>query len=106
MSRLKKRPRSPVKPETLRGGYYDIARKDELEAELGRVEPHSDVVLNLDNVEHLDCSCLGVMVARLQSWRKAQPGTNLRLQNVSRHFAKILCLVELDQLFIIDSIRA
>jgi anti-anti-sigma factor len=91
---------------TLHGGSYDIVRRNELKAELDLVEPHSDVALNLGRVEYLDCSCLGVMVERLQLWRKARPGTNLRLQNVPPEVVKVLRLLELDRLFIVDSIRA
>ena len=48
-------------PRVLHGGYYDLARREELRAELDLIQPHSDVVLDLARTEHLDCSCIGVL---------------------------------------------
>jgi anti-anti-sigma factor len=96
---------SVTKPLLLAGGEYDVARKDDLRAELDKTEPHSDVVLDLARTEFIDCSCIGVLIAKLHAWREEAPGTKLRLQNVSPSIARILGLLELELLFVIDSTR-
>jgi anti-anti-sigma factor len=90
----------------LLGGDYDISRKDDLEAELNLTEPHSDVVLDLATTDFIDCSCLGVLIMQLRTWREQLPDTNLRLQNVAPSIARMLGLLELDRLFVIESVRS
>ncbi len=86
-------------PFTLHGGYYDVFRTAELKAELGSVEPHSDVILDLSTTEHLDCGSLGVMIGKLQQWRRRKPGTQLCLMHVAPRMARILTILNLDQVF-------
>jgi anti-anti-sigma factor len=86
----------------LHGGYYDFSRKAELKAEFDAIEPHSDVVVDLASTEHLDCSCLGIMIGRLREWRVYKPKTQLRLINVSPRLERVLELLKLEQLFIIE----
>jgi anti-anti-sigma regulatory factor len=98
--------RGPMtEPVLLEGGYYDVARRDDLKRELHGVEPHSDVVLDLAHTESLDCSCLGILVAKLGAWRERKPDTNLRLQNVTQSLERALRLLKLDNVFIIESVR-
>ncbi len=87
----------------LHGGYYDLGRKVELESELASVEPHSDVFLDLAATEHLDCSCLGLMIVTLHRWRNQKPDTNLRLLNVLPGFAKVLSILRLDEVFVVEA---
>jgi anti-anti-sigma factor len=93
------------KPLKLQGGDYDISRKDDLRAELNHTEPHSDVVLDLALTDYIDCSCLGVMIMQLRTWREQVADTNLRLQNVAPSIVRILGLLELDRLFVIESVQ-
>jgi anti-anti-sigma factor len=86
----------------LHGGYYDLSRKSELKAEFDAIEPHSDVVIDLASTEHLDCSCIGVMVGRLREWRVRKPETQLRLINVTPRLERMLRLLMLQQLFVIN----
>jgi len=88
----------------LRGGYYDISRWAELEAELGFAQPRSDVILDLSHTEHLDCGSLGLLIGRLNAWRNRAPGTELRLVNVRPRLAEVLTLLELDSLFVIENV--
>jgi anti-anti-sigma regulatory factor len=56
--------------------------------------------------EYLDCSCLGVLIAKLLTWRECEPGTNLRLQNVNRDIATVLRLLKLDEVFVVKSVSS
>jgi anti-anti-sigma factor len=94
-----------TKPLLLEGGEYDVARKDGLRAELEQTEPHSDVVLDLANTDYMDCSCLGVLIAKLHEWRERDPDTHIRLRNIAPSIARMLGLLELDRLFVIENIR-
>jgi anti-anti-sigma regulatory factor len=86
----------------LHGGYYDVSRKSELQAEFDAIEPHSDVVIDLATTEHLDCACLGVMVGRLGEWRVRKPETQLRLRNVAPQLARVLGILKLNEVFIVE----
>jgi anti-anti-sigma regulatory factor len=88
---------------TLHGGYYDVSRRAELQAELDAIEPHSDVVIDLASTEHLDCSSLGIMIGRLREWRVAKPATQLRLRNVTPQLTRVLGILKLDELFILEA---
>ena len=92
-------------PVMLKGGRYDIFRRAELSAELDAIEPQSDVVLDLSRTEFLDCAALGLMVKALNEWNKRAPGTHLRLRNVAPKVERILKIVELDRVFIIETLR-
>ncbi|HEY1682895.1 MAG TPA: STAS domain-containing protein [Candidatus Tumulicola sp.] len=93
-------------PLQLKSSYYDIACKDDLRAELKQTEPHSDVVLDLAMTDFIDCSCVGVLIVQLRSWREQIPDTNLRLQNVAPSVARMLGLLELDRVFVIENVRS
>jgi anti-anti-sigma factor len=95
-----------VTPLLLHGGDYDISRKEDLRSELDRTEPHSDVVLDLALTDFVDCSCLGVFIAKLREWRQQDPDTKVRLRNVAPRIARMLSLLELDRLFVIDTVRS
>ncbi len=94
-----------TKPLLLDGGEYDVARKEFLRAELDETEPHSDVVLDLAKTDYIDCSCVGVLIAKLRDWRARDPDTHIRLRNVAPGTARMLGLLELDRLFVIENIR-
>jgi len=95
-----------TKPLLLEGGEYDVARKDDLRAELEQTEPHSDVVLDLAKTDYLDCSCIGVLIAKLHEWRERHPDTHLRLRNVAPSITRMLGILELDRLFVIENVQA
>src|SRR5665213_2203469 len=84
----------------LHGGYYDFSRKSELKVEFDAIEQHSDVVIDMASTEHLDCSCLGVMVRRLREWRVGKPETQLRLINVAPRLERVMQLLKLEQVFV------
>jgi anti-anti-sigma regulatory factor len=90
----------------LRGGYYDSARQNDLKSELDGIEPASELVLDLARTEHLDCSCLGVVIAKLLALRERDSNAQLLLRNVATKFASTLHLLKLDEVFIIESIRS
>lgn len=94
-----------TKPLLLAGGEYDVARRDDLRAELDKTEPHSDVVLDLAKTDYIDCSCVGILIARLGEWRERRSDTHLRLRNVAPSIARMLGLLELDRLFVIENVR-
>jgi anti-anti-sigma factor len=94
-----------TKPLLLDGGEYDVARKNDLRAELEKTEPHSDVVLDLAQTDYMDCSCVGILIAKLHEWRERHPDTNLRLRNVAPSIARMLGILELDRLFVIENIQ-
>lgn len=58
----------------LEGGEYDVFRRDALRIELDRIEPRTDIVLDLATTDFIDCSCIGVLIARLRSWRERRSG--------------------------------
>jgi anti-anti-sigma regulatory factor len=89
----------------LKGGWYDAARHEDLKLELHGFEPHGDGVLDLVRTKHLDCASLGILIAKLLTWRKRKPEINLRLLNVAPKLANILRLLQLDQVFLIESER-
>ncbi len=93
------------RPYRLRGGYYDIGRRAELRAELDSLEPHSDIILDLAATQQVDCSCLGVMVAKLNEWRERDSEMNLRLLNVGPGVARVLNISRLDEAFIVERTR-
>jgi anti-anti-sigma factor len=93
-------------PVRLRGGVYDVARRDALRAELAAVELHGDVVLDLGATEFMDCSCLGVLTSKLRAWRDRDPWINVRLRNVPVLLARILRVLRLDEVFTLESLRA
>jgi anti-anti-sigma factor len=94
-----------TKPLQLAGGEYDVARRDDLRAELDKTEPHSDVVLDLAKTDYMDCSCVGVLIAKLDAWRAQDPDTHVSLRNVAPSIARMLGLLELDRLFVIENVR-
>jgi anti-anti-sigma factor len=94
-----------TRPLQLDGGEYDVARKEDLQAELEKTEPHSDVVLDLAKTDYMDCSCVGVLIGKLHEWRGEDPDTHIRLRNVAPSIARMLGLLELDRVFVIESIR-
>jgi len=93
-------------PVVLRGGAYDVARRDALKAELAQVEPYTDIVIDLSTTELLDCSCIGVLAAKLRAWKDRRPQTTLRLRNVSTNIARVLRLLKLDEVFIVENLRS
>jgi anti-anti-sigma factor len=95
-----------TKPLLLEGGEYDVARKDDLRAELEQTEPHSDVVLDLAKTDYMDCSCIGVLIAKLHEWRERHPDTHLRLRNVAPSITRMLGILELGRLFVIENVQA
>jgi anti-anti-sigma regulatory factor len=98
--------RAPTtEPLLLEGGYYDASRRQDLKRELRGVDPHSDVVLDLAHTACFDCSCLGILIAKLLVWRQRDPDTNLRLRNIAPSLASTLHLLKLDEVFIVESVR-
>lgn len=97
-------PRSATPAASLRlhGGVYDISRKAELSGELDSIEPHSDVVLDLGITECLDCSSIGVLIAKLSAWNRQKPGTKLHLRNVNSQLAKVLLILGLEHVFVLE----
>jgi anti-anti-sigma regulatory factor len=89
----------------LEGGCYDAARRDDLKLELRGFEPHGDGVLDLFRTKHLDCSCLGILIAKLLAWRERKSEINLRLRNVAPKLANTLRLLRLNEVFVIESER-
>jgi anti-anti-sigma regulatory factor len=87
------------------GGFYDVARHDDLKLELNGFEPHGDGVLDLARTKHLDCSSFGILIAKLLTWRKRRPEINLRLLNVAPKLANTLRLLRLNEVFVIESER-
>jgi anti-anti-sigma factor len=89
-------------PVSLHGGFYDAARNVELAAELDKISPHSDVIINLASTEYLDCSSLGLMIENLRRWKKEKPGTKLRLINVNPRLFDVMRLLGLDAVFLVN----
>ena len=89
----------------LQGGYYDLSRKKDLENELQSVVCSGDVTLDLRKTESFDCSCLSVLLLKLQEWRKENAHLRIRLINVFPILVKMLTILQLDSIFIIESKR-
>jgi hypothetical protein len=89
--------RPSTEPISLEGGCYDAPRRNDLKRELSGLEPHRDIVLELARTEHLDFSCIGILIRKLRVWRDREPKTNLRLRNISSNFAITLRLLKLDE---------
>ena len=80
-------------------GWYDIWRRDEFEAALDRIDPGDVVVLDLSQVQHIDCACLGLMLRKLNQWREKTPNVEVRLDNVGTHLQQMMKFLQLDQTF-------
>ena len=78
-------------------GWYDIWRRDELLAALDRIAPGEVVVLDLSQVEHIDCACFGLLIKKLNQWREKTPNVELRLNNVRAELQDIIRLLQLDR---------
>jgi anti-anti-sigma factor len=91
-----------TQPIALHGGFYDATRNVELAAELDKISPHSDVMIDLASTEYLDCSSLGLMIQNLRRWKREKPGTQLRLTNVNPSLFAVMRLLQLDGIFLIN----
>jgi len=86
----------------LHGGGYDIGRKEELRRELDSIEPDQVVVLDFSLTEHIDCFSIGLMIAQLKAWNRAEPGTTVRLRNVKPRLARIFRMLGLEHEFVVE----
>jgi anti-anti-sigma factor len=90
----------------LQGGDYDVGRKDDLRAEVAGIPSSEDIVLDLSTTNSVDCSCIGVLIAQLRAWRAKFPDRTFRLQNVAPGIARMIALLNLERLFLIESLRS
>lgn len=84
---------------TLRGGEYDVFRRQELSAELGAVDSGSDVDLDLSTTSLMDAGAIGLLIALRHRVQQSNPKAVVRLHNVAPIIKRVLKICRADELF-------
>lgn len=84
---------------TLRGGEYDVFRRQELSAELGAIDTGSDVDLDLSTTSLMDAGAIGLLIALRHRVQQSNPNAVVRLHNVAPIVERVLKICRADELF-------
>lgn len=84
---------------SLRGGDYDVFRRDELRAELDAIDTDMDIELDLGATSLMDAGAVGLLAAFRRRIVSKNPRAKVRLVNARPIVRKVLALSELDALF-------
>lgn len=84
---------------TLRGGEYDVFRREELRAELDAIDAGSDVDLDLGTTSLMDAGAVGLLLAFRRRVKQANPEARVRLLNAAPIVRRILKISRVEELF-------
>lgn len=84
---------------TLRGGEYDVFRREELRAELDAIDAGSDVDLDLGTTSLMDAGAVGLLLAFRRRVKQANPKARVRLLNAAPIVRRILKISRVEDLF-------
>jgi len=71
-----------ARPTVLRGGEYDVFRREELRTELAAVELSGDVEIDLRNTTFMDAGAIGLLLALRRRLQARDPVARVHLVNV------------------------
>jgi anti-anti-sigma factor len=83
---------------TLRGDY-DIWRRDELRAELERLDLNDDIILDMTGVTLVDAGCAGLLITLQRRLQERTPKARVILLNTPRIVRRVLELCGAAALF-------
>lgn len=84
---------------SLRGGEYDVFRRDELRAELDAIDTDSDIDLDLSATSLMDAGAIGLLASFRRRVVNRNPRAKVRLLNAAPIVRKILAVSHVDALF-------
>lgn len=84
---------------SLRGGEYDVFRRDELRAELDAIDTDTDIDLDLSATSLMDAGAIGLLAAFRRRVVIHNPRAKVRLINAAPIVRKILAVSQVDELF-------
>lgn len=84
---------------SLRGGEYDVFRREELRAELDAIDTDTDIELDLSTTSLMDAGAVGLLAAFRRRVVSRNPRAKVRLLNAAPIVRKILSVSKVDALF-------
>lgn len=84
---------------SLRGGEYDVFRREELRAELDAIDTDTDIELDLSATSLMDAGAVGLLAAFRRRVVSRNPRAKVRLLNAAPIVRKILSVSKVDALF-------
>lgn len=84
---------------SLRGGEYDVFRRDELRAELDAIDTDTDIELDLGATSLMDAGAIGLLANFRRQVGNRNPHARVRLVNAAPIVRKILAVSRVDELF-------
>lgn len=91
---------TPVSTRLALHGAYDIWRRDELRAELDRLDVSGDVIIDLGATTLMDAGAAGLLIAFSQRLRQRAPSARVILKNTPRIVERVLELCGARELFV------
>lgn len=95
----------PVGSRVSLRGDYDIWRRDELRAELERLDLSGDVTIDMTGVTLVDAGCASVLIALRHRLQERDPKARVILVNAPRIVRRVLDLCGAAGLFVFSTER-
>lgn len=89
---------------TLRGDY-DIWRRDELRAEIERLELSDDITIDMTGVTLMDAGAVSLLISLQHRLRERNPKANVILRNAPRMVKRVLEICRAADLFVFSGKR-
>jgi anti-anti-sigma factor len=83
----------------LKGGDYDVFRREELRAELLQFEPDTDIEIDLSSTTFMDAGAVGLLIAFRRRVLEKNRNARVRLTGASRIVRRVLQLSKAEELF-------
>jgi anti-anti-sigma factor len=83
----------------LKGGDYDVFRREELRAELAAIDVDADVDIDLTTTTFMDAGAVGLLIAFRRRVLNKNPNARVRLIGASRIVRRVLELSKAEELF-------
>lgn len=80
-------------------GDYDIWRRDELHAELDRLDLNDDITMDMSGVTLIDAGSVSLLIALRQRLRERSPDANITFVNAPHIVRRVLDLCAAAGLF-------
>lgn len=90
----------PVSSRVTLRGDYDIWRREELRAELERLDLNDDITLDMTGVTLVDAGCAGLLIMLQRRLQERTPNARVILVNTPRIVRRVLELCGAAALFV------
>lgn len=95
----------PVGSRVSLRGDYDIWRRDELRAQLNRLDLSDDITIDMRDVTLVDAGCAAMLIALQRRLHERAPNARVILVNTPRIVRRVLELCDVADLFVLTTER-